>query len=399
MSRPLRVTMYNPTAKGGHPRYTNELLLALGALQADGVPLIEPEWIASRALDPAFKTETYPIRRLLDPLTSRDRFRSGFRWAIDRLRYYWRQARMLESWVRQHNPDGVVHMQEHSFLTGSYDAWRLKRTGAAVVATVHNIQWHAYPRWLPRPVADRLHALSLRPLDGLMVHSEELKSELGDLMGRKRPPIFVTPHGAWSPTGAAQDRTPARAADRHLLFFGIVGHYKGVHVLIKAMHLLPPDVRLTIAGNPVSEEYRMELRRMIGTLPEGRVRFIDRFIEEEEIPGLIRGSSIFVLPYVHFHAQSGVLHDAIAWERPVVGTDVGAVGPSIREWGIGEVVPPDDAKALADGILRMLEPDRFEQALKSLRRTREELSWERSAEKTLEAYRAVLAQRSGNSRT
>jgi len=57
------------------------------------------------------------------------------------------------------------------------------------------------------------------------------------------------------------------------------------------------------------------------------------------------------LPYADLPAQSGVLHDAYAAGRPVIGTEVGALGPSIREEGGGWVIPCKDVQALVS-VLR-----------------------------------------------
>ena len=56
-------------------------------------------------------------------------------------------------------------------------------------------------------------------------------------------------------------------------------------------------------------------------------------------------SSLVVLPYVWFAAQSGVLREAYAFGVPVVVTDVGALGQAVREEGTGWVVAPDDPLA------------------------------------------------------
>src|SRR5215211_7916726 len=104
---------------------------------------------------------------------------------------------------------------------------------------------------------------------------------------------------------------------------------------------------------------------------------------------LFEQSSLVVLPYTSFSAQSGVLHDALAYGLPVVVTDVGALGESVRRWGIGQVVPPDDDAALAGAIREMLVPSRYQQVSAVVDRVRNELSWKRAAEIAIEAYRSV----------
>src|SRR5207253_4105308 len=69
---------------------------------------------------------------------------------------------------------------------------------------------------------------------------------------------------------------------------------------------------------------------------------------------LFRETSVVVLPYTSFASQSGVLHDAYAHGRPVVVTDVGALGDTVREDGTGLVVPPGDPVALGRAIASLL---------------------------------------------
>jgi glycosyltransferase involved in cell wall biosynthesis len=74
---------------------------------------------------------------------------------------------------------------------------------------------------------------------------------------------------------------------------------------------------------------------------------------------------------------------------PVVATDVGALGESVRRWNIGGVVPPNDDAALAHAIREMLTPHRYAQASEAIERVRQDLSWGRSAQITIDAYHSV----------
>jgi glycosyltransferase involved in cell wall biosynthesis len=150
------------------------------------------------------------------------------------------------------------------------------------------------------------------------------------------------------------------------------------------------DCTLTVAGAPEEPRYKRQIRTLVEQLPPGRVKLIDRFIEEDEMVRLFEQSSLVILPYTSFAAQSGILHDALAHKLPVVVTDVGALGESVRHWGIGQVVPPNDDVALTGAIREMLTPHRYAEASAAVDRVRRNLSWNRTAEITIEAYRSVV---------
>jgi glycosyltransferase involved in cell wall biosynthesis len=72
-----------------------------------------------------------------------------------------------------------------------------------------------------------------------------------------------------------------------------------------------------------------------------------------------------------------------------VVTDVGSLGEIVREFGAGEVVPPGDARALAEGIERLLEPKALAAAHAGAARAAGELTWARSAAEHDRLYREV----------
>ena len=62
-----------------------------------------------------------------------------------------------------------------------------------------------------------------------------------------------------------------------------------------------------------------------------------------------------VLPYTTFASQSGVVADAYQSVTPMLVSDVGALGPTVRDDQSGWVVPPSQAARLAETILQVLE--------------------------------------------
>ena len=94
-----------------------------------------------------------------------------------------------------------------------------------------------------------------------------------------------------------------------------------------------------------------ELRELARRAP-GKVRFVDRFITDPEIPAFMRRADLVVLPYRNIE-QSGVLYTALAFGRPLVLSSVGGF-PEIAEQGAARLVPPEDPGALAQALGELL---------------------------------------------
>jgi glycosyltransferase involved in cell wall biosynthesis len=129
-----------------------------------------------------------------------------------------------------------------------------------------------------------------------------------------------------------------------------------------------------------------ELRRQANALPSGQVAFATGYIPQDEVARFFDASSAVVLPYTEFSSQSGVLHDALAYGVPVVATAVGALAETVTSLGIGEVAPANDPAGLRHAIERLHTVNRYSEALRAVRRARQECSWKAAAEETLYAY-------------
>jgi len=155
------------------------------------------------------------------------------------------------------------------------------------------------------------------------------------------------------------------------------------------MHELP-ECRLTIAGDFKEASYKKRILDQIAQLPKEQIHLIDRFVDDDEISGIFARSGMLVMPYTFFFAQSGVLLLAMKFGLPVVASDIGGPGESIPEWGVGKCVIPNDPKALAEGIRKMMEFQRYQNSKSNIKRAREKLIWDHTAELTWQVYLSVL---------
>jgi glycosyltransferase involved in cell wall biosynthesis len=150
-----------------------------------------------------------------------------------------------------------------------------------------------------------------------------------------------------------------------------------------------PGAQLTLAGEFETPALRDEILARLQDKALA-VRVIDRFIPEDEVAKLFGEAALAVLPYKDFHAQSAVLHVALAYGVPVVVTDVGALGEFVRKERVGIVSPPSDGMAFAQAVLRALEPGTYQDLRQACVRLSASLSWKDAAQRTLRCYEDVI---------
>lgn len=379
--------MYTPTSYGGHALYSCELLSALNKIGLK--KNVQVSLVTSQDLKPEYRNVNYPIYDILPPLKPRNLFRNRIQWVFSRVVHYSHREAIFQRWIKRNKLDGCIHFQEYTpWLNPKYFK-NLRDQNLKLFYTVHNIYSHTYPLGVPKWVYHFWRRRIWKLFDGLFVHTEGLKNELIDFLGRTHPPIFVVPHGIWTITGDTLHIpcSEKRVKLKHLLFFGVNRPNKGLHILLEAMKQLP-EFTLTVAGSPYEVSYQNHIRFLVAQLPNNQVKMIERFISKQEMFYLFNKSSLLILPYTNFSSQSGVLYDALAYSLPIIVTDVGGVGETVKHWDIGEVVPPNNAMALSKAIGKLSEPKRYKEVLKSIKKVQQTLSWKRSAEIALDIYRS-----------
>ena len=248
-------------------------------------------------------------------------------------------------------------------------------TGCSVTFVCHNVVEHEANRlkkWISRAV--------LSMPDRIVTHSEEETERARQLVGGATD--IVT---GYHPTYAAlaEDTTGQRAAQSELgvegpvlLFFGFVRHYKGLHVLLKALPrvLRERSVTLVVAGEfwKDTSSYLDDIRRL-GV--EDHVHIEDRYIPHEELATYFGAADLVVQPYLSA-SGSGVCQLAYGFNRPVIATRVGSLPEVIEDGHNGRLVPPGDEKRLASAILDSLEPQQLQRLSEGASRTPHKFGWE-----------------------
>jgi glycosyltransferase involved in cell wall biosynthesis len=267
-------------------------------------------------------------------------------------------------------------------------------------ADVRHFQWLPIERidsWLlpaARPRVLTMHnvirrgAVDLRlanMMDAVIVHTRYGAELLG---GGER--VHVIPHGAFDHLTRQRDERPlpaelAAVEGPVVLHFGVIRPYKGTDVLVEAFREVE-GAELWVVGRPL--ELSVEhLRRLA---PAGRVRFVDRYVSDAELPAFFRRADLLVLPHRSVD-MSGVLFAGLAFGKAMVLSDVGGFRELVEEHGAGELVPAGDRAELAAAISRLLaDPDRC-RALErqAAAAAAGPYSWDRIAEQTASLYDQV----------
>jgi glycosyltransferase involved in cell wall biosynthesis len=164
--------------------------------------------------------------------------------------------------------------------------------------------------------------------------------------------------------------------------------HKGQRYLIEAAHLVVqeiPDARFVILGEG---ELREQLARQVHDHHLEKHVLLPGF--RTDVLGCIKGFDLFVMSSVTEGLGTSLL-DAMACSRPIVATTAGGI-PEVVEDGVnGLLVPPRDARALADAIIRALRDASLRQRFGTagLARVKARFTVERMVEQTAAVYARV----------
>jgi glycosyltransferase involved in cell wall biosynthesis len=178
-------------------------------------------------------------------------------------------------------------------------------------------------------------------------------------------------------------RVPGSGSKR-ILHIGKFEHKKSQDVLLGALQLLIDrriDCRLTMIGatGPTLEQVR-----------EAAARFGDRVsmfvdVPHDQIPGYMANCDLFVLPS-RAEGFPLVLIEAGAAGLPVVATNIGGIDELVTDNANGLLVEPDNPRALADAMARVLESDELAERLAArLRAQAVHYTWRRAADEVIAA--------------
>jgi glycosyltransferase involved in cell wall biosynthesis len=293
---------------------------------------------------------------------------------------YLPSVRRLVRRIDELEPD-VVHVQ---WLTRpEIDVRWLRR-----VARVHRTVFTAHNALPRRARAYDAWREALQTVERVVVHSRQTVERIAAL-GIERDTIVVIPHAVFD---APAEQAVAAPSGGTLVFFGLIRHYKGLDVLVRALPEIlraVPGARLVVAGDPLDPIAPLqELASSLGLADS--IEWQLGFLPDEDVAPLLASAAFVVLPYRQIES-SGVLALALGHGRPAVVSDLGAVGETVREFGAGRAVPAGDAEALAAACVELLtDEDALLRAFEGTLAARASLTWEEAARSHEHMYDELL---------
>ncbi len=369
----MRIHLVDPSAFT--PPYDHELA---GALARTG---LDVELVTSRFLyGPTPHPEGYRVNELFYRRTARRGLSARGRTAL-------KLAEHVPDMLRYRSHAAAADVVHWQWLTVQPLDVALLPSSRPQVLTAHDV----IPRE-PRPGQIAATRRLVARMDALVAHSEHGAARLRDELGVPGERVHVIPHGAFDYLTRLPEERPlpdelAAVEGPVVLFFGLLRPYKGVEVLLEAFREID-GAELWIVGMP---RMPLEPLRDAAARSASRVRFVDRFVPDPEIPAYFRRADLVVLPYREID-QSGVLYTALAFGKPMVASAVGGFPELAERDGAARLVPPADAGALRAAIEDLLRDDASRRGLAdaAARAAAGPYSWDRVAEQTLALYRRLL---------
>jgi glycosyltransferase involved in cell wall biosynthesis len=266
----------------------------------------------------------------------------------------------LCSIMRRTKPDIVhTHLWNADALGGA--AARLARV-PVVVSTIHGayhvpIGERGIVR-MRREALSRVYRGVYRGFDRLIAVSRYVADDLVHRQGIRVAPAMITVvHNGVDLDGIAQllqraPRNGARPPRPRLINVANFVPMKGQEWLLRALSSVIPEfpgAQCLFVGDGPDRRALEALAHTLGVLEH--VTFTGTVVDPL---GLVQDSDVFVFPSLVAEGLPMALLEALALSKPVVATDVGGVPEIVEDGKTGLVVPPRDAAALAEGIVRVL---------------------------------------------
>ncbi|PZP51372.1 MAG: glycosyl transferase family 1 [Pseudopedobacter saltans] len=205
------------------------------------------------------------------------------------------------------------------------------------------------------PMQTQLTKYFFKPVDGFVTMSE---SVMQDLRKFTTKPAHLVAHPLYDNFGEPLEKVIARdylkidPQAKIILFFGFIRQYKGLDLLLEAMHLLQEkgsDIQLLVAGEFYEDSSVYDT--IIQNYSLKNIILRTHFIADSEVKYYLSAADFVIQPYRNA-TQSGVTPLAYHFGKPMLVTNVGGLPDLVPNDKVGVVVEPKPQE-IANGIIKL----------------------------------------------
>lgn len=384
-------------------RLGHEVHLVVGPPWPDTDPAVTvhrvPSWSVYRLLETQ-RMFFYgrPLREIFAPLNLYELASSRAGQFSVMSAFSWRAYGQWRELQARHRFDIV-----HDVQVLGYGSWMIHASGMPMVANIHHplsidrrnqVQQALGTRMKIRKVMFYpffMQEVAARRMDRIITGSENSRASVQEAFALRDEQITAIHDGV--DTTAFRPLELAKRPHSILFVGNSDDRNKGARYLLEAARILLDrgvDFHLTFKDRLDAQMAPAMIRDLgIGD----RVTFLGR-LPVEELVRLYNEHEVLVSPslYEGFGLPAA---EAQACGTPVVATTAGAFPEVVGDGVTGTLVPPGDARALADAIEQLLRDParRMAMGTAGVRRIEEQFSWRTCAMRTAELYEDVLARR------
>jgi glycosyltransferase involved in cell wall biosynthesis len=293
----------------------------------------------------------------------------------------------------------------HDNQTLSYGVWAMQLSGFPLVATIHHPLSYDLKNAMrqARTVYERARRVLWSPW------------VMQEFVARRIPRVIVVSETSRADVEAAFELPPERVRTVYngidtdtfrplegierkpnkLLYVGnSEDRNKGARFFLEALNLLKDemDLRVTFVDN---FKHNLKLApRLVNEFGLNSIVDFTGRIPTEDLVRHYNEALLFVTSSVH-EGFGLPLAEAMACGAPVLGTQIGSYEEIVRHGESGWLVPPRDARSLADAIKMLWNDAALRERLSQGGRKRvlETFNWRKAAEETLAVYEEVIGLR------
>jgi len=306
-------------------------------------------------------------------------------------------------YVLERRPD-VVHLQHEikmfgGIITSMLYPWLLfliRLFGFPVVVTIHgvvspkqidekflesfNVGYTPLKQFVVKLFFRYIYSFILFFSNKVTVHAPALREILVDEYGGGKNRVVVISHGIREVKNV--DRIPARLSilkkypavkgKKVILVFGYFSPRKGYEFLIQAlstafeMGVKRNGVVLALVGD-VKDEFKPYKRKVLRLIRKEKMEknvLITGYVDDNEIDEFYRYSYVVLIPAIISFNTSGSLSLSLAYQKPLLVSDVKPLGREVSENDFGLLYEPDNVDSCAKQIARIMTEKRLYESMK-----------------------------------